>query len=100
MKYNKTSAGGRPEILANDTYVAIPHKFTSDAKGGDIVEGVGVVLSDVAKDDNPNGSVILFGFIDVSKLEESQKPTQAQVTALPMIKWLNADGTIYPGSDA
>jgi hypothetical protein len=100
MKYNKTSAGGRPEILANDTYVAIPHKFSADAKGGDVVEGVGVALYDVTKDDNPNGAVILFGFIDVSKLEESQKPTSAQVTALPMIKWLNADGTIYAGSDA
>ena len=83
------------EILANDDYAGIPHKFSSDAHAGDIVEGKGVCLYDVTVADNPNGTGVYRGVIDVSKLEESQIPSETQQAALPMVKWLKPDGTFY-----
>lgn len=100
MKFTETAVSGSVEILANDHFVGIPHKFSAAAKAGKVVDGVGVCLYDVNVDENPNGTVVVHGFINVAKLGTSELPTQAQVTAFPMIKWLNADGTIYAGSDA
>lgn len=97
MKYTVTKAGGRPEILANDDWAGVPHKFSANAKGGDIVEGQGVALYDVDVESNPNGTVVYRGVIDYSKLEESQKPTTSQVGAMPLIKWLKPDGTFDAG---
>lgn len=97
MNYSVTSTTAGKIVVANDDYACIPHKFDSNAKAGDIVEGVGVVLNDVTVANNPNGSVIYRGVIDESKLEEDQKPTTAQVTALPLIKWLKSDGTFDAG---
>ena len=86
------------EILANDDYAGIPHKFSSDAHAGDIVEGKGVCLYDVTVADNPNGTVVYRGVINFSKLKEGQYPSRAQQAALPMVKWLKADGTFYAAS--
>lgn len=100
MKFTETEVSGSVEILANDHFVGIPHKFSSTTKAGAVVEGVGVCLYDVNADENPNGTVVVHGFINVAKLGSSELPKSADVTAFPMIKWLNADGTIYAGSDA
>lgn len=97
MKFNSATAGPGKEILANDDWAAVPHKFAADAKAGDIVEGKGVCLYDVVVSDNPNGAVVYRGVIDERKLEENQKPTQAQVAALSLIKWLKPDGTFDAG---
>lgn len=98
MKFSASSAAGTVEILANDDYAGVPHKFSSNAAAGDIVDGKGVCLYDVTVADNPNGTVIYRGVIDVSKIEESQLPKQAQQAALPMVKWLKPDGTFYTAS--
>lgn len=97
MKFTSTAAAGTPEILANNDWAGVPHKFTADAKAGDIVAGKGVCLYDVAVDDNPNGTVVYRGVINVAKLDEGQKPSASQISALPLIKWLNEDGTFYTG---
>lgn len=99
MKFTETAAGGSVEILANDHFVGIPYKFTSDAKAGKVVDNKGVCLYDVDHTVNPNGTLIVHGFINVAKVGRSELPTPAQIAMFPMIKWLNADGTIYQGSD-
>lgn len=98
MKFTDTSYTSCKTILANDDWAGVPHKFSADAKAGDIVDGVGVCLYDVTAANNPNGTVVYRGVIDVRKIEESQKPTTTQVSALPLIKWLNADGTFFSGT--
>ena len=97
MKFTSTVVAKGIEILANDHYVGVPHKFAADAKAGDIVEGKGVCLFDVDAEANPNGTVVAHGFINVAKLDENQKPSAAQIAALPMIAWLNGDGTVFAG---
>lgn len=98
MKFNSTTIAGKAEILANDDWAGVPHKFEADAKAGDIVEGKGVCLFDVAADDNPNGTVVYRGVINVAKLATGQLPTADQIAAFPMLKWLNEDGTFYTGA--
>lgn len=97
MKFTSTAVAGAPEILANDDWAGVPHKFAADAKAGDIVEGKGVCLYDVDAEANPNGTVVYRGVINVAKLAEDQKPSSAQIAALPLLKWLNEDGTFYTG---
>lgn len=97
MKFSTAAFGGGPTILANDDWAGVPHKFESNAKAGDIVEGKGVCLYDVIVNENPNSTVIYRGVIDEKKLTEDQKPTTAQVTAFPQIKWLKDDGTFDAG---
>lgn len=98
MKFDTKEFGTRPEILANNDWAGMPFTATADMKAGDIVEGKGVCLYDIAKDDNPNGTYIYRGTIDMRKLEGSQKPTSAQVSAFPQIIWLNEDNTHYTGA--
>ena len=97
MKYAVTAATRGIEILANNHWAGVPHKFGADAKAGDIVESKGVYLHDVDANANPNGTVVVHGFINVAKLSEDQKPSSAQIAALPMIRWINEDGTFYAG---
>ena len=97
MRVKTSTAGLGIEILANDDYAAVPHKFTADAKAGDVVNGKGVALYDVTVADNPNGSVVYRGVIDMRKIASNQQPTTAQVDALPLIKWLNTDGSFFAG---
>lgn len=97
MKFATTAVARGIEILANNHWAGVPHKFEADAKAGDIVEGKGVCLYDVDADANPNGTVVVHGFINVAKLSKDQKPSSAQIAALPMIRWLNEDGTFYAG---
>lgn len=97
MKYTTNAVTPKKEILHNDHYVAMPYDCSAVAandKGiipaGTIVpandaSAVGVLLSDVVKADNPNGTVVIHGFIKKSKL-----PAQpASNVALPMIKFVD-----------
>lgn len=99
MRYERTQINGpRPEILANDDWAGMPFKATADMRAGDVVPGKGVNLYDITVDDNPNGTYVYRGCIDIRKLDENQKPTAAQVSAFPQIIWLNEDNTHYAGT--
>lgn len=98
MKFKTTTFGNRPEILANDDWAGMPFKASADMKAGDIVDGKGVCLYDINVADNPNGTYIYRGCIDMRKLADNQKPTAAQVAAFPQIIWLNSDNTHFAGT--
>ena len=97
MKYT-THAVTRPvEILHNDHYVAMPYDCSAIAandKGiipaGTIIPAndataIGVLLNDVVKAENPNGTVVIHGFIKKAKL-----PVQpASTVAISMIKFMD-----------
>lgn len=100
MKFTSKEYGTRPEILANDDWAGMPFTATADMKAGDIVTGKGVCLYDIVKDDNPNGTYIYRGVIDMRKIADSQKPTAAQVAAFPQIIWLNADNSKFAGTSS
>ena len=98
MKYTTQSTVGTKEILANDHYVAIPYDcsaLTSLATNNVIPAGtiipandataVGVLLSDVELNKNPNGTIVIHGFIDSAKLPKA--PDSAAKTALNMIRF-------------
>lgn len=93
------------EILYNAHYVAIPYDCTtlsSLATNGVIPAGtlipandgsaIGVLLHNVTLADNPNGTVVISGFIKQSALPEA--PTQAAVTALigKGVQFLDSNG--------
>lgn len=97
MKYTTKSAAGGVNILANDHYVAIPYDcsdLTSLATDGVIKEGtivpandktaIGVLLSPVVLAENPNGTVVIHGFIKTDKLPEepSEDTTQESTTTI------------------
>ena len=97
MKYTSHAVTPKVEILHNDHYVAIPYDCSAIAANdngiipaGTIVPkndatAIGVLLSDVVKADNPNGTVVIHGFIKKSKL-----PTQpASGVSIPMIKFMD-----------
>lgn len=99
MKYKQTTIVNSINILSNDHYVAVPYSLTgleALAKEGVIAAGtiipannntaVGVLLTDVRVEDNPNGTVILHGFIDADKLPE--QPTPEAMTKLEGIYFL------------
>lgn len=81
MKFtNKTVASG-VNILANDHFVAIPYDCTALTAlateniipAGTIIPAndataVGVLLTDVNLAENPNGTIVIHGFIKKSKL--------------------------------
>lgn len=80
MKLKNTNNFNSKEILYNDHYVAKPYdcsSLTADSSGiikaGTIVPAndktaVGVLLYDVKKDENPNGVIVIHGFIKASAL--------------------------------
>ena len=97
MKYRTHAVTPKVEILHNDHYVAVPYDcsaIAANAEGiipaGTIVPkndatAIGVLLTDVVKDDNPNGTIVIHGFIKKSKL-----PVQpASTVAIPMIKFMD-----------
>lgn len=85
------------EILANDHYVAIPYdctNLTPNAEGivpaGTIVPAndataIGVLLWDVEVAANPNGTVVVHGFIEKKKLPAAP----ADTANLPMIMFMD-----------
>lgn len=92
MKFTNTAVGHPTEILYNDHYVAIPYDCSAleaDADGivkaGTIVPkndttAIGVLLYDVKKAENPNGAVVIHGFIKKSKLPAAPAGEIAQIT--------------------
>ena len=96
MKFTNTAVTPKKEILYNDHYVAIPYDCSALAANehGIIPAGtfvpandasaIGVLLYDVEKEGNPNGAVVIHGFIKKDKL-----PAQpASNVALHMIKFM------------
>lgn len=97
MKFN-TRAVTRPgEMLYNDHYVGIPYDCSSIAANdeGIIPAGtlipandataIGVLLSDVVKAENPNGTVVVHGFVKKSKLPAAPDST----VSIPMIRFMD-----------
>lgn len=92
MKFKTTDIGQAKNILANDHYVAINYDCSEleaedgVVKAGTIVDGVGVLLNDVSVDENPNGAVVIHGFIDRDKLPKKPEDESAfpQITFLPI----------------
>ena len=86
MKFKTTAITQPKEILYNDHYVAIPYDCSEiDAnndgviKAGTIIPAndetaIGVLLSDVVKAENPNGTIAIHGFIKTANLPEA--PTE------------------------
>lgn len=98
MKFKKTDTAQSAEILANDHYVAVSYDcsgLSEKAKDGVIPAGtivpsnddkaVGVLLYDVDLEKNPNGAVVVHGFINKDKLPEAPGETVdiKQVVFLP-----------------
>lgn len=99
MKYTTKSIPQGKNILANDHYVAIPYDctaLTALATNGVIPEGtiipkndataVGVLLNPVVLAENPNGTIVIHGFINKAKLPA--EPDSDAVTALKAITFL------------
>lgn len=96
MKFTKQNTAPSVEILANDHYVAVPYDCSSITansdgviKAGTIVPAndgtaIGVLLTDVVKSDNPNGSVVIHGVIKKKTLPTAPADTVkiSQITFL------------------
>ena len=103
MIFNENAVLTGTEILYNAHYVAIPFdctNLTSLATDGVIPAGtivpangataVGILLHDVTLAENPNGTVVVDGFIKVDKIPTA--PSAAALGALPKITFMNAEG--------
>ena len=99
MKFKNTDITNTKEILYNDHYVSIPYdcsELTADSDGiikaGTIVPAndktaIGVLLYDVKKSDNPNGAVVIHGFIKTSALPaEPSADTESAIGAKTALK--------------
>ena len=98
MKFTTKQVTQGVNILANDHYVAIPYDCTAispNANGvipaGTIVPkndatAIGVLLNDVVPAENPNGAIVIHGFIEKGKLPV--EPAEAAVTALKDVTFL------------
>lgn len=97
MKYTTNAVTPKVEILHNDHYVGMPYDCSAIAANdqgiipaGTIVPkndatAIGVLLHDVVKAENPNGTIVIHGFIKKSKL-----PAQpASTVAIPMVKFMD-----------
>lgn len=97
MKYTTTAVSRSPEILYNDHYVGIPYDCSAiiaNEQGiipaGTIVpandaSAIGVLLSDVVKAENPNGTIVIHGFIKKSKLPAAP----GEGVSIPMVKFMD-----------
>lgn len=94
MKFTQKTVTQGKNILANDHYVAIPYDCTelsALAKDGVIAEGTiipandatakGVLLNPVVLAENPNGTIVIHGFIETGKL-----PAEAAAEAKTALK--------------
>lgn len=91
MKFTSNSITTENNILANDHFVAISYDCSEVTatdgvvKAGTLVESVGgVVLDDVEIKKNPNGAVVVHGFVVKSKLPSAP----SDESKYPMIKFL------------
>ena len=98
MKFTNRSIPQGKMILANDHYVAIPYDcsaLSALAVDGVIPEGTlipandatakGVLLTPVVLAENPNGTIVIHGFIKKSKLPAEP----ASSVALPQVVFLD-----------
>ena len=98
MKFTEKSIPQGKNILANDHYVAISYDFStlaSLATDGVIPEGtiipkndataVGVLLNPVVLAENPNGTIVIHGFVQKSKLPAAP----AESVALSQVVFLD-----------
>ena len=98
MKFTEKSVPQGKNILANDHYVAIPYNCTSLttlATNGVIPAGtlipkndataIGVLLNDVVLAENPNGTIVIHGFIKKSKLPVAP----ADTVAIPQVQFVD-----------
>ncbi len=97
MQFEKKDVSVRKEILMNDHYVAVPYdcsKLTATngvVPAGTIVpandaNATGILLHDVVVAENPNGTVVVHGFIRAAKLPT--EPATAAKTALKQITFM------------
>lgn len=98
MKFSKVKTAESKNILANAHYAAVAYDCSdieADENGvikaGTILPAndntaVGVLLDDVNKDNNPNGTIVVHGFIRKDKLPA--EPDTAAITALGLIKFI------------
>lgn len=97
MKFTTKSVLQGKNILANDHYVAIPFDCSAIAgtdgivKAGTIVPAndataKGVLLTDVVLAENPNGTIVIHGFIEAAKLPA--QPAAEAKTALTGVVFL------------
>ena len=97
MKFTSKTVTQGVEILANDHYVATEYDCSAiEATDGVIKAGtvipkndataIGVLLSDVKKDENPNGTIVIHGFIKKDKMPVA--PEAAAITALKGITFM------------
>lgn len=98
MKFTQRSVPQGKLILANDHYVAVPYDctaLTSLATNGVIPAGTmipannatakGVLLTDVVLNENPNGTIVVHGFIKKSKMPVAP----AETVVLPQITFVD-----------
>ena len=98
MKFKNTDISNTKEILYNDHYVSKPYDctaLTADSNGiikaGTIIPAndstaEGILLHDVKKDGNPNGTIVIHGFIKESVLHEL--PSEDAKTVLKQITFI------------
>lgn len=98
MKFTSKTVTQPKEILANDHYVGIEYDCSSVSatdgviKAGTVVptndaSAKGVLLYDVYPAENPNGTIVVHGFIKKSKMPVA--PATAAITALKDILFLD-----------
>lgn len=87
MKFKRTAVNGTAEILYNDHYVAMPYDCSAIQanENGVIPAGTmipandatakGVLLHDVVKADNPNGTIVTHGYIKKAKMPAAPAST-------------------------
>ena len=97
MKFSTHAVTHTFEILANDHYVGIPYDCSAIAANdqgvipaGTIIPAndataIGVLLSDVVKADNPNGTIVIHGFIKKSKLPVEP----AETVKIPQVQFMD-----------
>ena len=97
MKFTEKTVAQDPMILANDHYVAIPYDCSEiETDSGIIPAGTilpandetarGVLLHSVDKNDDPNGALVIHGFVAADRLPEA--PDADAVAALGQITFI------------
>lgn len=105
MKFTNRNVISEKEVLYNSAYVALPYDCTelsTLATNGIIPAGTivpandatafGVLLHDVVLAENPNGTAVVDGFINVNNIPTA--PTAAALAALPKITFVDGNGKI------
>lgn len=98
MKFTHKTVASGVTILANDHYVAIPYDCTAlTALATDDVipagtmipandaTAIGVLLNDVNLAENPNGAIVIHGFIKKGKLPAAP----AETVAIPQVQFMD-----------